>query len=172
MSEQIKVTLTEDELPRQWYNLNADFAKPMPPPVGMDGNPIGPEALAPVFPMNLIEQEMCTDRWVDIPEDILGYYKIWRPTRSTAPAAWKRRSAPPPRSTTKTKAFRRPARTSPTPPWPRRGTTSNSASRSSPPKPAPASGARPFRSPVRSSAASSARSSWCGSASTKNHSAR
>ena len=80
MSEQIKVVLTEDELPRQWYNLNADFSKPMPPPVDGEGNPIGPDALAPVFPMNLIEQEMCTDRWVDIPEDILGLYKIWRPT--------------------------------------------------------------------------------------------
>jgi tryptophan synthase beta chain len=80
MSEQIKVVLTEDELPRQWYNLNADFTNPMPPPVDMEGNPIGPDALAPVFPMNLIEQEMCTDRWVDIPEEILGLYKIWRPT--------------------------------------------------------------------------------------------
>jgi tryptophan synthase beta chain len=80
MSEQIKVTLNEDELPKQWYNLNADFGKPMPPPVGLDGNPIGPEALAPVFPMNLIEQEMCPDRWVDIPDEIMGYYKIWRPT--------------------------------------------------------------------------------------------
>ncbi len=80
MSEQIKVVLTEDELPRQWYNLNADFSKPMPPPVDGEGNPIGPDALAPVFPMNLIEQEMCTDRWVDIPEEILSIYKIWRPT--------------------------------------------------------------------------------------------
>jgi tryptophan synthase beta chain len=80
MSEEIKVVLTEDELPRQWYNLNADFAKPMPPPVDREGNPIGPDALAPVFPMNLIEQEVCQDRWVDIPEDILGIYKIWRPT--------------------------------------------------------------------------------------------
>ncbi|MBT3192224.1 MAG: TrpB-like pyridoxal phosphate-dependent enzyme [Verrucomicrobia bacterium] len=80
MSDQIKVVLTEDELPRQWYNLAADFTNPMPPPVDMEGNPIGPDALAPVFPMNLIEQEMCTDRWVDIPEEILGLYKIWRPT--------------------------------------------------------------------------------------------
>ena len=80
MSEEIKIVLTEDELPRQWYNLNADFSKPMPPPVDGAGNPIGPDALAPVFPMNLIEQEMCPDRWVDIPEDILGLYKIWRPT--------------------------------------------------------------------------------------------
>jgi tryptophan synthase beta chain len=80
MSERIKVTLTEDELPRQWYNLNADFPKPMPPPVDRDGNPIGPDSLAPVFPMNLIEQEMTTERWVDIPEPVLGIYKIWRPT--------------------------------------------------------------------------------------------
>ena len=79
-SEWIKVTLTEDELPRQWYNLNADFSSPMPPPVDLDGNPIGPDTLAPVFPMNIIEQEMCTERWVDIPEEVLGIYKIWRPT--------------------------------------------------------------------------------------------
>ncbi len=76
----IKVTLTEDELPRQWYNLNADFPAPMPPPVDREGHPIGPDALAPVFPMNIIEQEMCTDRWVDIPEQVLGIYKMWRPT--------------------------------------------------------------------------------------------
>ncbi|MFU8780240.1 MAG: pyridoxal-phosphate dependent enzyme, partial [Kiritimatiellia bacterium] len=80
MSDGIKVTLNEDELPKQWYNLNADFPKPMPPPVDRDGNAIGPDSLAPVFPMNIIEQEMCTDRWVDIPEKVLGIYKIWRPT--------------------------------------------------------------------------------------------
>ncbi len=80
MSEWIKITLTEDELPKQWYNLNADFPAPMPPPVDLEGNPIGPDALAPVFPMNIIEQEMCTDRWVDIPQEVLGIYKIWRPT--------------------------------------------------------------------------------------------
>ena len=79
-SEWIKINLTEDELPQQWYNLNADFPTPMPPPVDRDGNPIGPDALAPVFPMNIIEQEMCTDRWVDIPQQVLGIYKMWRPT--------------------------------------------------------------------------------------------
>ena len=80
MSEQIKVTLTEDELPKQWYNLAADFTNPMPPPVDIEGNPIGPDALAPVFPMNLIEQEVSTERWIDIPDEIMGYLKIWRPT--------------------------------------------------------------------------------------------
>jgi len=80
MSEQIKIVLTDDQLPKQWYNIMADFETPCPPPVGPDGNPIGPEALAPVFPMNLIEQEVCQDRWVDIPDEIMGIYKIWRPT--------------------------------------------------------------------------------------------
>lgn len=80
MSEHIKVVLEEDELPSQWYNLAADFSKPMPPPVDPTGNPIGPEALAPVFPMNLIEQEVSTERWIDIPDEIMGYLKIWRPT--------------------------------------------------------------------------------------------
>lgn len=80
MSELIKVVLSEDELPKQWYNLMADFANPMPPPVDGEGNPIGPEALAPVFPMNLIEQEVSAERWIDIPEPILAILKLWRPT--------------------------------------------------------------------------------------------
>jgi tryptophan synthase beta chain len=80
MSELVKVLLNEDELPTQWYNIQADFSKPMPPPVGPDGKPIGPDALAPVFPMNLIEQEVSTQRWVDIPDEVLGILKLWRPT--------------------------------------------------------------------------------------------
>jgi tryptophan synthase beta chain len=80
MSEQIKVFLTEDEMPRQWYNLNADFTKPVPPPVGKDGNPIGPDALSAVFPMNLIEQEVSTERWIDIPEPVLEKLFLWRPS--------------------------------------------------------------------------------------------
>ncbi len=80
MSEQIKVFLNEDEMPRQWYNLNADFAKPMPPPVDKDGKPIGPEALTPIFPMNLIEQEVSSERWIDIPEEVMEKYMIWRPS--------------------------------------------------------------------------------------------
>lgn len=56
MSDQIKVFLNEDEMPRQWYNLNADFPKPMPPPVDRDGKPVGPDKLEAIFPMNLIEK--------------------------------------------------------------------------------------------------------------------
>ncbi len=75
-----KIVLPTADMPRRWYNLAADLPQPPPPPLGPDGRPIGPEMLASVFPMNLIEQEMCTDRWVDIPEEILEIYARWRPT--------------------------------------------------------------------------------------------
>ncbi len=80
MSEQIKIVLTDDEMPKQWYNIQADLPQPLPPPVTKDGTPIGPDALAPVFPMNLIEQEVSTQRWIDIPEPVLDILKIWRPS--------------------------------------------------------------------------------------------
>jgi tryptophan synthase beta chain len=75
-----KVYLDESEMPRKWYNLAADLPTPMLPPLGPDGKPIGPEMLAPVFPMNLIEQEVSTQRWIDIPEEILEMLSIWRAT--------------------------------------------------------------------------------------------
>jgi len=78
--EQTKVQLSEKDMPRQWYNLAADLPRPPLPPLGPDGNPVSPEALAPVFPMNLIEQEMSTDRWIDIPEGILEVLSLWRPS--------------------------------------------------------------------------------------------
>lgn len=74
------IQLPRNELPRQWYNLAADLARPVPPPLGADGNPVTPEQLAPVFPGNLIEQEMCTQRWVDIPQGVLELLSRWRPT--------------------------------------------------------------------------------------------
>ncbi len=77
--EQIKVFLNEKDIPRQWYNLAADLPTPLLPPLGPDGNPIGPEMLAPVFPMNLIEQEVSSERWIDIPEGILDILYRWRP---------------------------------------------------------------------------------------------
>ena len=80
MSEYIKVFLDESEMPRQWYNIQADLPTPLPPPVDKDGNPIGPDALAPVFPMNLIEQEVSTERWIDIPDPIMQALALWRPS--------------------------------------------------------------------------------------------
>ncbi len=76
-----KTFLGEEFMPTQWYNLNADFPQPMPPPLHPGtGEPPTPEDFAPIFPMNLVEQEMTPERWVDIPEEVLGVYKIWRPT--------------------------------------------------------------------------------------------
>lgn len=82
-----KIFLTESEMPRQWYNIAADLPTPPQPYLGPDGNPVTPEMLAPVFPMNLIEQEVSTERWIDIPEEILELLYRWRPAplvRATA----------------------------------------------------------------------------------------
>jgi tryptophan synthase beta chain len=57
-----KILLNEKDIPRQWYNLAADLPNPPLPPLGPDGKPINPEMLAPVFPMNIIEQEVSTQR--------------------------------------------------------------------------------------------------------------
>ncbi|MFC1461083.1 TrpB-like pyridoxal phosphate-dependent enzyme [Verrucomicrobiota bacterium] len=80
MKNQIKIVLNDDEMPTQWYNIQADLQHPLPPAVDKEGNPIGPDALAPVFPMNIIEQEVSTERWIDIPEPVLQVLKQWRPT--------------------------------------------------------------------------------------------
>ena len=74
-----KILLNESDIPRQWYNIAADLPTPMLPPLGPDGKPISPDMLAPVFPMNLIEQEVSTERWIDIPEEVLGILYRWRP---------------------------------------------------------------------------------------------
>lgn len=79
--EQCKVLLDESEMPRQWYNILADLPTPMKPPLHPGtGKPIAPEDLAPVFPMNLIEQEVSAERWIDIPEPVLEKYCLWRPS--------------------------------------------------------------------------------------------
>ncbi len=73
-----KISLPDDQMPRQWYNILADI--PLNPPLKPDGTPVAPEDLAPVFPMNLIEQEMSAERWIDIPEPVLDALSIWRPS--------------------------------------------------------------------------------------------
>lgn len=78
MEKDIKVVLSNDEIPRQWYNLAADIKTE--PYLGPDGKPLPPEAWAKVFPMNLVEQEYSTQRWIDIPEEIIEILLKWRPT--------------------------------------------------------------------------------------------
>ena len=77
---QTTVFLNAEEMPRQWYNLAADLPSPLQPPLGPGGIPIKPEMLAPVFPMNIIEQEMSTQRWIDIPQEVLEILWKWRPS--------------------------------------------------------------------------------------------
>jgi tryptophan synthase beta chain len=76
-----KITLDEAEIPRRWYNILADLPSP-PPPVLHPGTlqPVGPDDLAPLFPMDLILQEVSTDRYIDIPEEVLDVYRLWRPS--------------------------------------------------------------------------------------------
>jgi tryptophan synthase beta chain len=81
MAERTKYVLDEDQMPTQWYNLIADLPEPPPPPLHPGtGQPVGPDDLAPLFPQALIAQEVTTDRYVDIPEDVLDVYRLWRPS--------------------------------------------------------------------------------------------
>jgi len=76
-----KIFLPESEMPRQWYNVAADMPTPMEPPLHPGtGQPVGPEDLGPIFPMPLIEQEVSQERFIDIPDEVLEKYLIWRPT--------------------------------------------------------------------------------------------
>jgi len=77
---QTKILLDESEIPRRWYNLAADLPTPMLPPLGPDGNPVKPEQLAAIFPPAILEQEMSTERWIDIPQEVLSILYRWRPS--------------------------------------------------------------------------------------------
>ncbi len=76
-----KIMLPEADLPSHWYNIVPDLPTP-PPPVLHPGThePVGPDDLAPLFPMDLILQEVATDRFVEIPEEVREVYRMWRPT--------------------------------------------------------------------------------------------
>ncbi len=76
-----KIILSEKDIPRQWYNILPDMPSPPAPPLNpANGKPLTPDLLTPIFPMALIEQEMSPNRWIDIPEEILDIYNLWRPS--------------------------------------------------------------------------------------------
>lgn len=76
-----KITLNEMDMPREWYNIQADLPNPLPPPLNpATGEPITPDLLSPIFPMNLIEQEVSTERFIKIPDEVLEKLLMWRPT--------------------------------------------------------------------------------------------
>lgn len=81
MAETKKIVLPDNEIPRAWYNIQADMPNPVSPPLNpATQKPATAEDLAPIFPMNLIEQEMSSERWIDIPEEIIEKLLLWRPT--------------------------------------------------------------------------------------------
>jgi tryptophan synthase beta chain len=81
MPQQRKFTLKESDIPTHWYNIMADMPnKPLPPLHPGTKQPVGPEDLAPLFPMELIKQEVTSEKWVEIPEEVRRLYSIWRPT--------------------------------------------------------------------------------------------
>ena len=76
-----KILLSENEIPKQWYNIVADMEnKPLPPLNPATKEVLNAEDLEPIFAKELIEQEMSQERWIDIPEEVRELYKIWRPT--------------------------------------------------------------------------------------------
>ena len=81
MAETIKYLLPEEQIPKFWYNLMADLPSPPPPPLHPGTlQPLGPDDLAPLFPMSLIMQEVSTEREIGIPEPVREIYKQWRPS--------------------------------------------------------------------------------------------
>src|SRR5438132_1050280 len=76
-----KFLLDEKDIPTKWYNIQADFKSPAPPVLHPGpGQPIGPADLAPLFPMELIKQEVSQQRWIEIPDEVRDILKLWRPS--------------------------------------------------------------------------------------------
>lgn len=79
--KQTKILLPENEIPRYWYNIISDLPKPMPPVLHpATKQPVGPDDLAPLFPMELIKQEVSSEQWIEIPDQVAEIYQLWRPS--------------------------------------------------------------------------------------------
>lgn len=75
-----KIILRDDQMPTQWYSVTPDIPNELQPPLDPETKePMGPEKLAAVFPMGILEQEMSMQRYIDIPEEVQEILKIWRP---------------------------------------------------------------------------------------------
>lgn len=90
-SERTHFILTQDQIPEAWYNIQADLPKPLPPVIHpATKQPIGPDDLAPLFPMGLILQEVSQERYIDIPGEVLDVYRMWRPTPLVRARRWEK----------------------------------------------------------------------------------
>jgi tryptophan synthase beta chain len=79
--EVVRFDLPQSEMPRSWYNIQADLPRPLPPSLHPGTKqPLTPDDLAPLFPMALIMQEVSQERYIDIPEEVQEIYRLWRPT--------------------------------------------------------------------------------------------
>ena len=101
-----KIHLDEDEMPREWYNILPDLPEPLPPPLNpVTGQPVSPQDLEPIFPKELIRQEMSQERFIPIPEEVLDVYRIWRPTPSSVHIVSKKHLELPPGYITSTRVL-------------------------------------------------------------------
>jgi len=81
MEKSIKYILPESELPKKWYNIQADLPGQLPPPYNpAAGRPATPDELLMIFPRSLVQQEVSTERWIEIPDEVFDIYKLWRPS--------------------------------------------------------------------------------------------
>jgi tryptophan synthase beta chain len=81
MTQTTSFSLVQSDIPEHWYNLLADFSQPLPPPLHPGTlEPLTPDALLRILPESLVQQEMCPDRWVEIPQPVREVYALWRPT--------------------------------------------------------------------------------------------
>jgi tryptophan synthase beta chain len=79
--EEIKVLLSEKEMPKAWYNVLPDLPVPLPPPLDpRTGKPVDPGVLLAIFPEALVKQEVSSEKWIEIPEDVQAIYRLWRPS--------------------------------------------------------------------------------------------
>jgi len=81
MFDNKKILLPEKEMPVAWYNILPDLPEQLPPPINpATGKPVEPKDLSVIFPMELIKQEVSNEKWIEIPQEVLDVYKLWRPT--------------------------------------------------------------------------------------------
>ena len=173
MGETVKFELPEEQIPTSWVNLLADLPgdRHRPPLTPATGEPVGPDDLRRLFPMALIEQEVSTEPEIEIPDEVRDIYRLWRPTPLFRARRLERELETPAHIYYKYEGVSPAGSHKPNTAVAQAFYNREAGIASSRPRPGPASGARRCPSPA-SSSASSARSSWSASPTTRSHTAR